>query len=113
MSMLSLPAMTTPLLDELEIPFHAIGPGGHAPRLALVAGLHGNDLNGIFVLSRLTHFLNSIHANERPEQRLLERVVILPAVNTTGFDRRDPRALPDTLDIASAFADRPTIRPSV
>jgi hypothetical protein len=70
-----------------------------------VAGLHGNDLNGIFVLSRLTHFLNSLHTNERPEQRLLERVVILPAVNMTGFKSRDPRALPENMDIASAFAD--------
>jgi hypothetical protein len=105
MSMLSLPTMTAPLLDELDIPFHEIGPIGHAPRLALVAGLHSNDLNGIFVLSRLTHFLNSLHANERPEQRLLERVLILPAVNMTGFNSRDSRTLPDTLDIASAFAD--------
>ncbi|HRY14994.1 MAG: hypothetical protein KDJ31_13180 [Candidatus Competibacteraceae bacterium] len=58
-----------------------IGPPERTPQLALVADLQSNELNGIFVLSRLAAFLQSIEAGERRELYLRERVVIIPSVD--------------------------------
>lgn len=81
--------MSAPLRDDFEIPFHDLGPAERPPRLAVVAGLHGNELNGVFVLSRLTAFLKSIAGGEkRSPQRLCERVIIIPAVNVLGVNTR-------------------------
>jgi predicted deacylase len=76
-----------------------IGPLKRAPKLALVADLEDNSLNGMFVLSRLAAFLRSVEAGARRELRLRERVVIIPSI--------------DALDIAihtqrSNEAHRPT-----
>lgn len=60
--------------------------------MALVADLHGGDLNGLFVLSRLAAFLRSIRLGERRGLRLRERVVIVPTLNS--LDALDPRRLP-------------------
>ncbi|MCP5159647.1 MAG: succinylglutamate desuccinylase/aspartoacylase family protein [Gammaproteobacteria bacterium] len=58
-----------------------IGPLKHTPQLALVANLHNNELNGMFVLSRLAEFLQSIEAGKRRGLRLRERVLIIPTVD--------------------------------
>ena len=68
--------------DEVFLPHYDLGPHGRAPRLALVANLNGDDLNGMFVLSRLAAFLQSIEAGQPGEPRLRERVVIVPALNS-------------------------------
>lgn len=95
--------MTAPLRDDLFIPYHDIGPQERPPRLAVAAGLQGNELNGVFVLSRLAAFLKSIAEGERPGQQLQERVVIIPAVNILGFNTRN-RAWPfDKVDINRVF----------
>lgn len=60
--------------------------------MALVADLHGKDLNGLFVLSRLAAFLRSIRLGERRGLRLRERVVIVPTLNS--LEALDPRKLP-------------------
>ncbi len=57
-----------------------LGPGGRTPRLALVTNLDGNELNGMFVLTRLAAFLQSIESGEQDGLRLRERVVIIPAM---------------------------------
>lgn len=80
--------MTGPLRNGFAIPYHDLGPQERTPRLAVVAGLHGNELNGVFVLSRLAAFLKSIAAGERPGQRLHERVILIPAVNVLGINTR-------------------------
>jgi predicted deacylase len=46
-----------------------------------VANLHGNDLNGMFVLSRLATFLRSVEAGRRRGLQLRERVIIVPTVD--------------------------------
>ncbi|MCB1775885.1 MAG: hypothetical protein KDI50_00455 [Candidatus Competibacteraceae bacterium] len=58
-----------------------MGPPERTPQLALVADLQSNELNGMFVLSRLAAFLRSIEAGERRELHLRERVVIIPNVD--------------------------------
>lgn len=103
MSPATLLNVTTPLRDILNIPYHDIGNPERPPRLALVAGLHGNELNGVFVLSRLAGFLGDIYEGGRENQRLLERVVIIPAVNVFGVNTRN-RIWPfDRVDINREF----------
>ncbi|HCK82797.1 MAG TPA: hypothetical protein DIC59_15210 [Candidatus Competibacteraceae bacterium] len=62
--------------------YHDIGPKERAPRLALVADLHGNELNGMFILSRLAAYLRGIRLSDRRGLRLRERIVIVPTINT-------------------------------
>jgi predicted deacylase len=80
--------MTAPTREDFEIPYHEIGPAGAPLRLALVSGLHGNELNGVFVLARLANFLQQIAAGEREETEVLGRVRIVPAANVLGLNTR-------------------------
>ena len=72
---------TMPLAEGVLLPHYDFGPPGRAPRLALVANLNGDDLNGLFVLSRLAAFLQNIEAGQPGELHLRERVVIVPALD--------------------------------
>jgi hypothetical protein len=80
--------MTAPTREDFDIPYHELGPKGAPLKLALVGGLHGNELNGVFVLARLANFLQQIAAGEREGTALLGRVRILPAVNVLGLNTR-------------------------
>ncbi len=90
--------MTAPLRDVFDIPYHDVGPAGERPRVALVAGIHGNELNGVFVLARLADLLHAAWRGDHPRYRLRARAVVIPAVNVLGvnigsrvwpFDRTD------------------------
>lgn len=103
MSTSTLLKMTTPVGDGFSIPYHDIGPAERPPRLVLVAGLHGNELNGVFVLSRLADFLRRIDAGERRGQVLRERVLLIPAVNVLGVNTLS-RVWPfDRIDLNRTF----------
>ena len=80
--------MTAPVREGFDIPCHEIGPSSPTPGIALVAGLHGDEINGVFILSRLADFLNSVEAGKYPELRLRKRVLIIPAVNVLGVNLR-------------------------
>lgn len=91
------------------LPCHEIGPWERAPRLALVANLHGNDLNGMFVLSRLAAFLRNIEAGRRRGLQLRERIIVVPAVD--GWLEADNRLrmarwTGNRRPVADAVADR-------
>ncbi|MDQ5908657.1 MAG: hypothetical protein QG599_749 [Pseudomonadota bacterium] len=75
-----MPGRVIRLRDKGWLPCHDMGPPERAPRLALVANLHGNDLNGMFVLSRLAAFLRSVEARRRRGLQLQERVIVVPTV---------------------------------
>ena len=95
--------MTAPMREDFAIPYHDIGPRGAPPGLALVAGLHGNELNGVFVLARLANFLRQIESGARRDTQLLGRVVVIPAVNVLGLNVRS-RAWPfDGTDVNRMF----------
>lgn len=49
--------------------------------ISIVSGLHGNQLNGIYLCSRLTHFLDSVEAGKEPNYYLNGLINIIPAVN--------------------------------
>lgn len=80
--------MTAPVRDSFDIPCHEIGPKSAHPAAAFVAGLHGDELNGIFILSRLADFLNGVEAGKHPGLKLVKKVLIIPAVNVLGVNLR-------------------------
>lgn len=95
--------MTAPLREDFAIPYHEFGPQAARPKLALVAGLHGNELNGIFVLSRLAEYLRRIADGLQGGQELTARVVVVPAVNVLGVNTRSRRWPFDKTDINRMF----------
>ena len=103
MSQRDLLLMTAPIREALDIPYHELGPPSLQPAVALVAGLHGDELNGTFVLARLADFLNGVEAGRFPKLKLLERVLVVPAVNVTGINSRS-RSWPfDKTDLNRMF----------
>lgn len=95
--------MTAPVREGVDIPCHEVGPTAQHPAVALVAGLHGDEINGTFILSRLADFLNSVEAGRYPELKLVRRVLIIPAVNVLGVNLRT-RVWPfDKTDINRMF----------
>lgn len=95
--------MTAPLREDFDIPYHDIGEDLGAPRAAFVAGIHGNELNGVFVLGRLANFLKSVEAGRHVGQRLRQRVIIIPAVNILGLNTYDRHWPFDNTDINRMF----------
>lgn len=95
--------MTAPLRDDFDIAYHDIGPRDPEPGVVFVAGIHGNELNGVFVLGRLSAYLRGVAAGVHAGQQLRRRVVILPAVNVLGINTQT-RVWPfDKTDINRMF----------
>ncbi len=95
--------MTAPVREGFEIPCHELGPASSHPAAALVGGLHGDEINGIFILSRLADFLKSVDAGTYPELKLLKKVLIIPAVNVLGVNLRTRTWPFDKTDINRMF----------
>jgi uncharacterized protein len=58
--------------------------GGHGPKVAVLAGVHGDELEGLYVCHRLAVWLQDLAA-ARPEA-LLGQVELFPAMNPLGLD---------------------------
>jgi len=56
------------------------------PKIVFVGGIHGNELNAVFVLARLAHFLSTLAQGPKGAERLKERILIIPAVNVVGVN---------------------------
>jgi predicted deacylase len=95
--------MTAPVRDGFDIPCHELGPSGSHPAVALVAGLHGDEINGIFILSRLADFLAKVEAGAYPDLQLTRKVLIIPAVNVLGVNQRTRTWPFDKSDINRMF----------
>jgi uncharacterized protein len=95
--------MTAPLREDFDIPYHDIGERFGPPRMALVAGLHGNELNGVFVLSRLAAFLKGVMEGQHAGMQLRHRVIIIPAVNILGLNTCNRHWPFDNTDINRMF----------
>lgn len=78
--------MSAPLRDDFTIPYHEIGPKAPHPEAAFVSGLHGDEINGVYVLARLADFLHGVEAGRFPKLKLLKKVLIIPAVNVLGVN---------------------------
>jgi predicted deacylase len=94
--------MTAPLGERFDVPYHAVGPDG-PPAVALVAGIHGNELNGVFVLSRLAAFLEGVAAGRQRAGTLRRPVALVPAVNVLGINTRSRPWPFDRTDINRMF----------
>jgi predicted deacylase len=103
MSPTTLLHMTAPSREDFDIPYHDLGPAAEEPRVALVAGLHGDELNGVFVLSRLASFLKRISEGSRPGAELRGRVLVIPAVNVLGVNVRNRNWPFDGTDVNRMF----------
>lgn len=86
MSVYSLLTMTAPLRDSFHVGYHDIGSTLKPPRAVFVGGIHGDELNTIFVLARLAHFLETLYQGPKGPSRLKERVLIIPAVNVVAVN---------------------------
>jgi len=95
--------MTSPLGEGFEIPYHDLGPQESAPAVAFVGGIHGNELNSVFVLARLASYLQSLGDPKNPRPPLQARVVIVPAVNIIGMHALDRQWPFDKTDINRMF----------
>ncbi|NTW36869.1 MAG: ATP-binding protein [Syntrophobacteraceae bacterium] len=62
-----------------------------------------NEINGVFILSRLADFLNSVEEGKYPELKLVKRVLIIPAVNVLGVNLRTRTWPFDNSDINRMF----------
>ena len=53
--------MTAPVRENVEIPYHDLGPDSSLPEISLVAALHGDEINGTYILARLADFRGYEH----------------------------------------------------
>ncbi|MBX3023996.1 succinylglutamate desuccinylase/aspartoacylase family protein [bacterium] len=58
--------------------------GGGGPRVAVIAGIHGDELEGLFVCHRLAAWLEQLAASH--PHALRGRVDLVPAINPLGID---------------------------
>ena len=82
---------------------HRISDIHSCATMEMVAGLHGDEINGVFILSRLADFLNKVEAGAYPELKLVKRVLIIPAVNVLGVNLRTRTWPFDKSDINRMF----------
>ena len=95
--------MESPLRTPYQL--HQLEFGnGDGPTVALVAGMHGNELNGI-------HSLNMLIAVLRM-QKIRGKVLLYPLVNTFGADECNKRFPFDQNDINRAFPGNPNGHPA-
>ena len=89
-----------PYRERMEIR-RTVFRGGEGPKVAVVAGLHGDELEGLYVCHRLAAWLDELQRSN--PKTLLGHVELYPAVNTLGLDTLT-RGLPvfDT-DLNRAF----------
>ncbi len=89
-----------PYCERMEIR-RTVFSGGDSPRVAVVAGVHGDELEGLYVCHRLAAWLDDLRRSD--PGALTGSVELYPAVNTLGLDTLT-RGLPvfDT-DLNRAF----------
>lgn len=95
-------ALEAPYRGAYELHRLSFG-GGPGPRVAVVAGVHGNEVAG-------THALNLL-ANMLRMQRPRGTVHLLPLVNTMGAEEARKRWPFDDRDLADAFPGDPDGQP--
>ncbi|MDJ0861752.1 MAG: M14 family metallopeptidase [Gammaproteobacteria bacterium] len=78
-------------LLTLELPYRErltlqrrVFQGAPGPRVAVVSGIHGDELEGLYVTHRLAQWLEQL-GREKPDA-LLGRVELYPAMNPLGLD---------------------------
>ncbi len=71
--------------------------------VSIVSGLHGDQINGLYLNARLTHFLDEVAAGKQSEYRIMGRVQLFPVVNVQAAHAGTPFWSYDDLDLDLAF----------
>lgn len=79
--------------------------GGDGPRLAVVSGIHGDELEGLYVCHRIAARLEAL-AKQRPDV-LLGAVELYPALNPLGLDTLERSVPIHDVDLNRAFPGDP------
>ncbi len=105
---LSLPS---PAGTPAELYKFSWGEAGARQSLSMVSGLHGNQLNGVYLSSRLILFLDRVAAGKIADYRLTGEVRIFPAVNHNALTSGTRLWSYDDLDMDLAFPGNETGEP--
>ncbi|HVP28705.1 MAG TPA: succinylglutamate desuccinylase/aspartoacylase family protein [Myxococcota bacterium] len=97
---------------ELELPYRerlaltrSVFEGGPGPRVAVVSGIHGDELEGLYVCHRLADWLEEL-AKTRPDA-LRGRVELWPALNGLGLDTLQRSVPVFDVDLNRCFPGHP------
>jgi hypothetical protein len=77
-------SLALPYREKLEIRRTVFDGGGGGPKVAVVAGIHGDELEGLYLCHRLAAVLEELVGREPAALR--GRVEIYPALNPLGID---------------------------
>jgi predicted deacylase len=83
----------------------AVFEGGEGPRLAVVSGIHGDELEGLYVCHRLAARLEEL-AKRRPEA-LLGSIELYPGLNPLGLDTLERSVPIYQVDLNRSFPGHP------
>jgi predicted deacylase len=75
--------------------------GGSGPRVAVVSGIHGDELEGLYVTHRLSARLEDL--GRRQPQALRGRIELYPAANPLGLDSLERSVPPQGVDLNRTF----------
>lgn len=76
-------ALRLPYCESVHVR-RTVFTGGRGPRVAVVSGIHGDELEGLFLTHRIAGYLEALA--ERQPAALLGQVELYPAVNPLGID---------------------------
>mgnify|MGYP006279691501 CR=1 FL=1 len=76
-------ALELPYREELKL-YRTVFDGGPGPRVAVTAGIHGDELEGLYLCHRIAAWLEELKIR-RPDA-LRGRVELYPALNPLGLD---------------------------
>ena len=71
--------------------------------LSIVSGMHGDQINGLYINSILTRFLDDVVAGQEPNFKLTGRVQLFPVVNIHALQAGERLWPYDDLDLDLAF----------
>src|SRR5262245_30147909 len=97
---------------RLELPYReglslerAVFRGGRGPRVAIVSGIHGDELEGLYVCHRLAARLEAIEAAHPGALR--GSLELYPALNPLGLDTLQRRVPIYDVDLNRIFPGHP------
>jgi len=80
----SVVSLALPYRERLQVRRTSFVGHGGGPRVAVIAGIHGDELEGLYVCHRLAEWLEQL--GETHPHALRGRVDLIPAINPLGID---------------------------
>ncbi|MFH1126926.1 MAG: succinylglutamate desuccinylase/aspartoacylase family protein [archaeon] len=85
--------------EVLKVRYSVIHGNDDGPKVFVIAGIHGHELNGVEVIRRLKPYLEKRNINGM--------VTILPVANPVGFSTRQRNTIYDNKDLNRCFPGNP------